>query len=85
MDLIAEDDALEIFPDLPVVWQKRHFGEITHIFSHLKWRPFILRQKTGRAHVTRQRMGSKRILSKLCFPKTSAEIGGSIKEISETR
>lgn len=35
--IVAEEDA-EIFPDYQqVVWQKRSLGEVTHIFSHLKW------------------------------------------------
>lgn len=34
---VAEDISLpEVLPK-DVVWQKRHLGEIKHIFSHLKW------------------------------------------------
>ena len=35
--LVAEEQNLVIFPDFPVVWQKRHLGEVKHVFSHLKW------------------------------------------------
>ncbi|GAA3024070.1 A/G-specific adenine glycosylase [Tetragenococcus solitarius] len=41
LDLVAEDMAPEIFSEWPVVWQKRHLGEVTHVFSHLKWHILI--------------------------------------------
>ena len=41
IDLIAEESTPTIFSDLPVIWQKRHFGEVTHLFTHLKWHIFL--------------------------------------------
>ncbi|MBO1301019.1 A/G-specific adenine glycosylase, partial [Enterococcus sp. DIV1271a] len=32
-----ETSALPFVQADKVVWQKRHLGEVTHIFSHLKW------------------------------------------------
>lgn len=37
LDLIAEELTPDVFPEWPVIWQKRHFGEVTHLFTHLKW------------------------------------------------
>lgn len=35
--LVAEDGVLPEQLTSEVIWQKRHLGEVTHIFSHLKW------------------------------------------------
>lgn len=37
LDLVAEDESFEIFKEYPVTWQKRHLGEVKHVFSHLRW------------------------------------------------
>lgn len=45
-DLVAEELSPQIFDDFPVVWQKKHYGEITHIFSHLKWHVLLFYGRT---------------------------------------
>lgn len=46
LDLVAEELSPQIFDDFPVVWQKKHYGEITHIFSHLKWHVLLFYGRT---------------------------------------
>lgn len=46
LDLVAEDMTPEIFNEWPVVWQKRHLGEVIHVFSHLKWHILIFYGRT---------------------------------------
>ncbi|KAF1305410.1 A/G-specific adenine glycosylase [Candidatus Enterococcus willemsii] len=46
LDLVAEELAPQIFDELPVVWQKKHYGEITHVFSHLKWHVLLFYGRT---------------------------------------
>ena len=43
--LVAEEE-VEPFPEFPVVWQKRHLGEVTHVFSHLKWHLLLFYGRT---------------------------------------
>ena len=45
LDAVAEEPA-PIFPEFPVVWQKRQLGEVTHIFSHLKWHILLFYGRT---------------------------------------
>lgn len=38
--LVAEESDAEYllpFENSDIIWQKRHLGEVTHVFSHLKW------------------------------------------------
>ncbi|MBX9116437.1 A/G-specific adenine glycosylase [Enterococcus casseliflavus] len=75
LDLIAEDDALEIFPDLPVVWQKRHFGEITHIFSHLKWHVLLFYgRKRGELTLQDSEWAAKESFQNYVFPKPQQKL-----------
>lgn len=39
LGLVAEEDTIEVADYFKgnIVWQTRHLGEITHVFSHLKW------------------------------------------------
>lgn len=69
LDLVAEDVAPEPF-DWPVVWQKRHFGEVTHVFSHLKWHVLIFygRRKTEFTPEHGQWL-SEEAFSSVVFPK----------------
>lgn len=46
LDLVAEELEPELFTDWPIVWQKRHLGEVTHVFSHLKWHLLIFYGRT---------------------------------------
>jgi len=81
LDLIAEDDALEIFPDLPVVWQKRHFGEITHIFSHLKWHVLLFYgRKRGELTLQDSEWAAKESFQNYVFPKPQQKLVDQLKK-----
>ena len=81
LDLIAEDDALEIFPDLPVVWQKRHFGEITHIFSHLKWHVLLFYgRKRGELTSQDSEWAAKESFQNYVFPKPQQKLVDQLKK-----
>lgn len=81
LDLIAEDDALEIFPDLPVVWQKRHFGEITHIFSHLKWHVLLFYgRKRGELTLQDSEWAVKESFQNYVFPKPQQKLVDQLKK-----
>lgn len=47
LDLVAEDEGVNIFEDLPIVWQTRHLGEVKHVFSHLRWHILIFYGRTN--------------------------------------
>lgn len=81
LDLIAEDDALEIFPDLHVVWQKRHFGEITHIFSHLKWHVLLFYgRKRGELTLQDSEWAAKESFQNYVFPKPQQKLVDQLKK-----
>ncbi|MCO5533069.1 A/G-specific adenine glycosylase [Enterococcus faecium] len=81
LDLIAEDDAFEIFPDLPVVWQKRHFGEITHIFSHLKWHVLLFYgRKRGELTLQDSEWAAKESFQNYVFPKPQQKLVDQLKK-----
>lgn len=81
LDLIAEDDALEIFSDLPVVWQKRHFGEITHIFSHLKWHVLLFYgRKRGELTLQDSEWAAKESFQNYVFPKPQQKLVEQLKK-----
>ncbi|MGF2022730.1 A/G-specific adenine glycosylase [Enterococcus casseliflavus] len=81
LDLIAEDNALEIFPDLPVVWQKRHFGEITHIFSHLKWHVLLFYgRKRGELTLQDSEWAAKESFQNYVFPKPQQKLVDQLKK-----
>lgn len=69
--MVAED-TLDIFEEYPqVVWQKRVLGEVTHIFSHLKWHILVFygRQTGLGAIAENQRWVKETDFSELVFPK----------------
>ena len=81
LDLIAEEDALEIFPGLPVVWQKRHFGEITHIFSHLKWHVLLFYgRKRGEIPLQDSEWAGKESFENYVFPKPQQKLVEQLKK-----
>lgn len=81
LDLIAEEDALEIFPDLPVVWQKRHLGEITHIFSHLKWHVLLFYgRKRGELTLQDSEWAAKESFQNYVFPKPQQKLVEQLKK-----
>ncbi|MGM0215652.1 A/G-specific adenine glycosylase [Enterococcus sp. AZ109] len=67
-ELVAEDSPL-IFQEYPIVWQKKIIGEVTHVFSHLKWHILVF---YGRTNETLKSSGSwvkKEDFSNFVFPK----------------
>lgn len=81
LDLIAEEDTLEIFPGLPVVWQKRHFGEITHIFSHLKWHVLLFYgRKRGEIPLQDSEWAAKESFENYVFPKPQQKLVEQLKK-----
>ncbi|AYW48362.1 A/G-specific adenine glycosylase [Tetragenococcus osmophilus] len=77
LDLVAEDEdiAPSIFNDWPIVWQKRHFGEVTHVFSHLKWHVLIFygRSKSEFTPENGQWL-TEESFSSVAFPKIQQKI-----------
>ncbi|MEI5993173.1 A/G-specific adenine glycosylase [Candidatus Enterococcus mansonii] len=69
--MVAED-TVDIFEEYSqVVWQKRTLGEVTHIFSHLKWHILVFYgRQTGFTEITeKQRWVKETDFSTLVFPK----------------
>lgn len=69
--MVAEEET-EIFADYDkVVWQKRIIGEVTHVFSHLKWHILVFygRQIGPLEMQKNQRWVLQNDFSKVVFPK----------------
>ncbi|OJG75097.1 A/G-specific adenine glycosylase [Enterococcus quebecensis] len=69
--MVAEDNS-DIFEEFPqVVWQKRTLGEVTHIFSHLKWHILVFYgRQTGLMSIEKnQTWATKENFSNYVFPK----------------
>lgn len=81
LDLVAEEEELTIFEQWPVVWQKRHLGEITHVFSHLKWHVLIF---YGRAREKFQpengQWAQENEFSSFVFPKPQQKLIEQLKK-----
>ncbi|MDN6699659.1 MAG: A/G-specific adenine glycosylase [Tetragenococcus koreensis] len=75
LDLVAEDTVPELFSGWPVVWQKRHFGEVTHVFSHLKWHILIFYGRTQTEFLPEHgKWLDEQSFSDLVFPKVQQKI-----------
>lgn len=69
--MVAEDSST-IFEEYPqVVWQKRTLGEVTHIFSHLKWHILVFYgRQTGLVELAENQRWVKEVdYPNLVFPK----------------
>ncbi|MGM0123832.1 A/G-specific adenine glycosylase [Enterococcus sp. AZ194] len=75
-DLVAEDPDFSLFPEYPVIWQKRHFGEVTHIFSHLKWHILLFYGRSNKTFVSesRSQWAKRQDFSTLVFPKPQMKL-----------
>lgn len=75
LDLVAEEEP-EIFPELPVVWQKRHFSEVTHVYSHLKWHvlPFYGRALSNLTLADNEKWVAETDFSQYVFPKVQHKL-----------
>lgn len=69
--LVAEESSEMVSPYTDVVWQKKSLGEVTHIFSHLKWHILIFygRATTNQVLNTRQHWVKETDFSTYVFPK----------------
>ncbi len=58
-----------------VVWQKRHLGEITHTFTHLKWHILIFYGRTQNDFLPENgKWLDEQSFSTLVFPKVQQKI-----------
>ncbi|KFN90143.1 A/G-specific adenine glycosylase [Tetragenococcus muriaticus 3MR10-3] len=82
LDLVAEDEEIapNIFSEWPVVWQKRHFGEVTHVFSHLKWHVLIFYGRSRTEFTTEGGQWLKEAsFPSVAFPKNTAKNAPTIQ------
>ncbi|KAF1297267.1 A/G-specific adenine glycosylase [Enterococcus sp. JM4C] len=75
-DLVAEEEDLTIFEEYPVIWQKRHLGEVTHIFSHLKWHILLFYGRSKKEFPTEERSqwATQSSFSSIVFPKPQMKL-----------
>lgn len=75
LDQVAEDTEPQIFSNWPVVWQKRHLGEVIHIFSHLKWHVLLFYGRSPQDFFASEGEWSpSRDFSKYVFPKPQQKL-----------
>jgi A/G-specific adenine glycosylase len=80
LEMVAEEPEA-IFPDLPVVWQKRHLGEITHIFSHLKWHVLLFYgRKQGEIDLNHSQWATFESFDQYVFPKPQMKLVEKLKK-----
>jgi A/G-specific adenine glycosylase len=80
LDAVAEEPA-PIFPEFPVVWQKRHLGEITHIFSHLKWHVLLFYgRKRAEFSVEHSQWATSEEFDQYVFPKPQLKLVEQLKK-----
>ncbi|MHC5226882.1 A/G-specific adenine glycosylase [Enterococcus sp. LJL99] len=80
---VAEEE-IDIFADYAqVVWQKKIIGEVTHVFSHLKWHILVFygRQIGPLELQNNQRWIKEAEYSKLVFPKPQQKMIELFKKI----
>ena len=81
LDLVAEETTPQIFDELPVIWQKRHFGEISHVFSHLRWHVLLFYgRKAGDIVVERGAWVTENQFSSYVFPKPQQKLVEQLKK-----
>ncbi|MGG5358133.1 MULTISPECIES: A/G-specific adenine glycosylase [unclassified Enterococcus] len=75
-DQVAESEEFPFPADWPVVWQKRHLGEVTHIFSHLKWHILLFYGRNAGAFPVNEngRWISPEKFDSLVFPKPQVKL-----------
>lgn len=78
---VAETEELPAELSSDVVWQKRHLGEITHIFSHLKWHVLLFYGRSGRKTLAEnQRWAQEKDFPKIVFPKAQLKLLSLLNE-----
>lgn len=80
LDAVAEEPA-PIFPEFPVVWQKRHLGEVTHIFSHLKWHILLFYGRTpSEFSLEHSQWAAQEEFEQYVFPKPQLKLVEQLKK-----
>lgn len=78
---VAESEALPQELPQDVVWQKRHLGEITHVFSHLKWHVLLFYGRTPKRNtMSDQRWASEKDFPEIVFPKAQLKLLSLLQE-----
>lgn len=67
-ELVAEDSPI-IFSNDPVVWQKKILGEVTHVFSHLRWHILVFYGRTNDTLTDRGTWVKRADFDSFVFPK----------------
>ena len=81
LDLVAEETTPQIFDELPVIWQKRHFGEISHVFSHLRWHVLLFYgRKAGDIQLERSAWANENQFESFVFPKPQQKLVEQLKK-----
>lgn len=81
LELVAEDLTPQIFEELPVIWQKRHFEEITHVFSHLRWHVLLFYGRAGKSfQLERSQWARKENFTSIVFPKPQQKLVGQFNK-----
>lgn len=70
---VAEDSPI-IFSADPVVWQKKILGEVTHVFSHLRWHILVFYGRTNDALTDRGTWVKRADFDSFVFPKPQQKI-----------
>lgn len=81
LDLVAEE-TIEPFPDYgDVIWQTRHLGEVTHIFSHLKWHVLLFYgRKVGQDVSQELNWVKQKDFTNYVFPKPQQKLVEQLKK-----
>ncbi|MGG5331961.1 A/G-specific adenine glycosylase [Enterococcus sp. AZ163] len=74
-ELVAEDSPI-IFSADPVVWQKKILGEVTHIFSHLRWHILVFYGRTNDTLIDRGTWVKRADFDDFVFPKPQQKMLG---------
>ena len=81
LDLVAEETSPAIFDTFPIIWQKRHFGEISHVFSHLRWHVLLFYgRKAGDIAVEHGAWVTENQFSSYVFPKPQQKLVEQLKK-----
>lgn len=79
----VSEEMSEFFLEQPeIVWQERHLGEVTHIFSHLKWfiLPFYGRKIGEFATADSERWVASQEFSTFVFPKPQQKLVNQLEK-----
>ncbi|GCF92355.1 A/G-specific adenine glycosylase [Enterococcus florum] len=70
----VSEEAPEMFTDFPVVWQKKLLGEISHVFSHLRWHVLVFYGRTLSEFEEQGKWVKEADFSNYVFPKPQQKL-----------